>query len=109
MVRLFHRLKGPKGNQVLFISGKELYKLFEPAGLIWIQTVLTLMVILKEFVETVGPKLKFLFVSPYPTDPEKRPYSQKFISIFSQDFFLNFNGNLRELSNVNSVIFKNYS
>ena len=35
--------------------------------------------------------IKILFVSPYPTNPEKRPYSNNFISIFSQElFFFNF-------------------
>ena len=31
-------------------------------------------------------KIKILFVSPYPTDPQKRPYPKYFISIFSQEF-----------------------
>ena len=31
--------------------------------------------------------IKILFASPYPTDPEKRPYSKNFISIFSQEYF----------------------
>ena len=32
------------------------------------------------------PKLKFYLFPLTPTDPEKRPYSKKFISIFSQEF-----------------------
>ena len=31
--------------------------------------------------------MKILFVSPYPNDPEKRAYSKKFISFFSQEYF----------------------
>ena len=55
--------------------------------------------------ETPRPKLKFyLFPITRPT-LKKSPCSKNFISIFSQEFF--FHCKLRELSNVNSVIFAN--
>ena len=58
------------------------------------------------------PKIKFyLFPLTRPT-LRKGPYPKDFISIFSQEiFFLKFIGNckLRQLSYVNSVIFKKYS
>ena len=44
--------------------------------------------------KNVGPKIKFyLFPLTRPT-LKKRPYSKKIISIFSQDFSLNFIANL---------------
>ena len=33
------------------------------------------------------PKLKIYFVSPYPSNPEKRSYPKKCILIFSQEYF----------------------
>ena len=58
--------------------------------------------------ELPGPKI--LFVSPNPTDPEKKDPTPKFYLNFSSRIFKKISLQaLRELSKVNSVIIKRYS
>ena len=50
-------------------------------------------------------EIKILFVSPYPTDPEKKPLLKIFFFNFQpRMIFFEFHCKLSELSNVNSVI-----
>ena len=51
-------------------------------------------------------EIKILFVSPFPTDPEKKALPKKFYFNFQlRFFFCKFHCTLRELSNVNSAIY----
>ena len=52
--------------------------------------------------------IKILFVSPYPTDPEKKALLKKIFQFSVKNhFFSNFKCKLRELYNLNSVILAN--
>ena len=55
--------------------------------------------------------IKVLFVSLYPTDPEKGPTQKNLFLFSSKNYFFKISLQTfkRELFNVNSVIFKKYS
>ena len=71
-----------------------------------------MLVFVKVLNHLVRPKIKFYLFPLTRPSLKKGPYPKDFISIFSQElFFLNSLAirKLRELFNVNSVIFKKYS